>query len=89
MPKKNLDANINIKLHLEVIIKKNHLATIDKIMTKVITQETINKRKQKAIDFLRIDPNIDCRSLGRLLGCNKDTALNDKKEALMKIAFEK
>ena len=42
-----------------------------------------------ALDFLRIDPDIDGRSLGLILGCNKDTALKDKKEASEKIAFEK
>ena len=69
--------------------EEDHLATMDKPSTKVMTQDTVSERKQKALDFLRIDPDIDGRSLGLILGCNKDTALKDKKEASEKIAFEK
>ena len=69
--------------------EEDHLATMDVPSTKVLTQDAIAERKQKALDFLRIDPEISYAALAKVLGCNKDTAGKDKKEALEKIAFEK
>ena len=70
-------------------IEGNHLSTPDKASTKTVTQDTIVERTEKAYIYVSDDPDIPLRTLGKALGCNKDTARGYKDQALEKIEFEK
>ena len=70
-------------------IEGNHLAIPEAASTKIVTQDVIVERKQKAYEFIKTDPYISYAALGKVLGCKKDAAGKYKKEALEKIAHEK
>ena len=70
-------------------IEGNHLAIPEAASTKIVTQDVIVERKQKAYEFIKTDPDISYAALGKVLGCKKDAAGKYKKEALEKIAHEK
>ena len=70
-------------------IEGNHLAIPEAASTKIVTQDVIVERKQKAYEFIKTDPDISYAALGKVLGCKKDAAGKYKKEASEKIAHEK
>ena len=68
-------------------IETNHLSHADVPSTKIVTQDTISERTEKAFEYVKDDPEISLRTLAKALGCNKDTAKGYKESALDKINF--
>ena len=70
-------------------IETNHLATQDAPSTKIVSQDVIAERTNKAFDFVSDDPEISLRTLAKAIGCGKDAASNYKNNALAKIEAQK
>ena len=70
-------------------IETNHLATQDAPSTKIVSQDVIAERTNKAFDFVSDDPEISLRTLAKAIGCGKDAASNYKSNALAKIEAQK
>ena len=70
-------------------IETNHLATQDAPSTKIVSQDVIAERTNKAFDFVSDDPEISLRTLAKALGCKKDAASGYKGNALAKIEAQK
>lgn len=68
-------------------IETNHLSHADVPSTKIVTQDTISERTEKALEYVKDDSEISLRTLAKALGCNKDTAKGYKESALDKIKF--
>lgn len=70
-------------------IEGNHLAIPDAASTKIVTQDVIVERTNRAFEFVSDDPEITLRTLAKALGCKKDAAKGYKENALAKIKAEK
>ena len=70
-------------------IEGNHLAIPDAASTKIVTQDVIVERTNRAFEFVSDDPKITLRTLAKALGCKKDAAKGYKENALAKIKAEK